>query len=355
MPASRIVLLAVLAWFASGIQAQENQLRTLTVATKSTPPFVIRDGAQWTGLSIELWRLIEAKLGVNSKFVEQDLETMLTQTAQGKVDIAVAAITVTAERGDALEFSHPFLSSGLGIATRGEERGLVTAVMDRLFSASLLNALLALGGVLAICGVLVWLFERRANEEFGGSNLEGLGSGLWFSAVTMTTVGYGDKSPKTIGGRLVALVWMFASVIIISSYTAAIASALTVERVATTVRGPEDLPAARIGTVRASTASQWLTEKNLRHSSYADIETVMRGLRTGSIDAVVYDAPILRSLAIAEEGQEPVTVLPHVLRRESYAFAMPPDSTLRKSLNSALLEVLESGRWLTLREHYLGR
>ena len=40
-------------------------------------------------------------------------------------------------------------------------------------------------------------------------------SAFWWAAVTMTTVGYGDKTPVTTGGRIVGLVWMFTSVIVI--------------------------------------------------------------------------------------------------------------------------------------------
>tara|TARA_R110002072_G_scaffold217365_1_gene374960 strand:+ start:25863 stop:26918 length:1056 start_codon:yes stop_codon:yes gene_type:complete len=335
------------------LAAQDLPNRPLTVATKVAPPFVSHSDAGWTGLSIELWRLVAAKMGVQSELVERDLATMLKDTADGKVDLAIAALTVTAEREAVIDFSHPFLSSGLGIATRQQEQGVVGAVIERLFSASLLNALLALALVLTICGVLVWLFERRVNaEQFGGKGLSGLGSGLWFSAVTMTTVGFGDKAPKTIGGRAVALVWMFASVIVISSYTAAIASALTVESMTGVVRGPEDLPGARVGTVSSSAAAEWLTGRRLDFRGYTALQPAMDDLESGQLDAVVYDSPILHSLTT--DGGE-IRVLPHTLRQDNYAFAMPHGSPLRKPLNRALLEVLESSAWTSLRERYLGK
>ena len=46
------------------------------------------------------------------------------------------------------------------------------------------------GGV----GSLIWLAERRRNAEQFAEPLAGIGSGMWFALVTLTTVGYGDKA-----------------------------------------------------------------------------------------------------------------------------------------------------------------
>lgn len=333
-------------------QVQDPTPRSLVVATKEAPPFVIRQGQGWTGLSIELWRMLEAKLGVQTTFKERSLEDMLNDTATGEVDLAIAAITVTPDREELMEFTHPYLSSGLGIATRARDEGLIAALMARLFSADLLSAVFALGLVLGVCGLLIWLLERRANpEQFGGKGLTGPGNGFWFSAVTMTTVGYGDKSPVTFGGRLVALVWMFASIMIISGYTAAIASALTTDRMAAVIRGKEDLPSARVGTLDNSSAAEWLEDRRIAFTDYPDLAAAIDSLEIGTLDAVVYDAPILKSLIRDDSKSQ---VLPQVLRHEQYSIALPPNSPLRKELNRALLEVIESEAWVRLRERYLG-
>ncbi len=337
---------------AAATPGQEPTARVLTVATKETPPFVVRDGDGWTGLSIELWRLLEPRLGVTSRFVERDLQGMLDGVADGTVDLALAAITMTPDREEQIDFTHPFLNSGLGIATRGREEGMLTALLARVFSLDLLRALFALFVVLTGCGLLVWLFERRANpDQFGGKGLAGPGAGFWFSAVTMTTVGYGDKAPMTLGGRVVALVWMFASIIVISGYTASIASALTVDRMSAVIRGPEDLPGARIGTLTGSAATRWLQERRLAFSGYADLRQAFDDLEQSRLDAIVYDAPILSSMTA---GSDTLRVLPHILRQEQYAIALPRGSELREPVNTALLELLQTEQWSSLRTRYLG-
>ena len=78
-----------------------------------------------------------------------------------------------------------------------------------------------------ITGIIVWSFERRKNSEmFGDGTVAGIGHGIWWAMVTMTTVGYGDKSPKTTGGRIVALMWMIFSIIFIANVTANITTSL---------------------------------------------------------------------------------------------------------------------------------
>ena len=57
-----------------------------------------------------------------------------------------------------------------------------------------------------------------------GANIEGVWGALWWSATTVTTVGYGDRFPVTRDGRLVAIGLMLAGIALIGVVTAAIAS-----------------------------------------------------------------------------------------------------------------------------------
>jgi ABC-type amino acid transport substrate-binding protein len=201
----------------------------LTVATREVPPFAFRgeDGA-WRGIAVDLWAGVAERLGVEYRFIELGLTEMLDAVAEGRADAAVAALTITSDRERRVDFSHPFHTSGLGIAVHQRPAGGLVKVLKRLFSGQFLAVLGGLLALLTVVGVLIWLAERRTNAHFPGAPAKGIGAGLWWSAVTMTTVGYGDKAPTTLFGRALAMVWMFAGLIIISGFTAAITTALTV-------------------------------------------------------------------------------------------------------------------------------
>jgi voltage-gated potassium channel Kch len=65
----------------------------------------------------------------------------------------------------------------------------------------------------------IMLFEPGANDQF-----ETLWDSFWYSVVTVTTVGYGDKSPITLGGKLVGLLLMGLGVVVLAAITGQIAS-----------------------------------------------------------------------------------------------------------------------------------
>ena len=81
-----------------------------------------------------------------------------------------------------------------------------------------------------------------------------------WSVVTMTTVGYGDKAPRTGLGKVVGLLWMFISVIIIAALTGAIATKLTVDSLTPSISGPHDLHDKEVGTIKETVGDHYLNQ-----------------------------------------------------------------------------------------------
>lgn len=78
--------------------------------------------------------------------------------------------------------------------------------------------------LLVFSSVLVVYFERSAPN----SNIRSFGDALWWGGETVSTVGYGDFYPVTLGGRLVAGVLFFNGVALLSVITAGLAQRFTV-------------------------------------------------------------------------------------------------------------------------------
>lgn len=333
----------------------EAEPAALTIGIKQAAPFAIKlDDGTWTGISIELWREIAAELGVTFRLEEYELEGLLEAVRVGKVDLAVGAITINAAREADMDFSHPIHSTGLAIAVHPKQRGGVLTTLARVFSKEFALVVLALVILLAGIGTLVWLAERRKNPaQFGGSVAHGIGAGIWWSGVTMTTVGYGDKAPITVAGRMLALAWMFAAIIVTSLFTASMTSALTVRQLESSITGPDDLSGVIVATIPASTSSAYLDRRNLAFQEVPDVETGLRRVAAGEVDAMLYDAPLLRYSA-KHLGGDAVVVLPITFRRQDYGFALPSGSPLRERINRALLAELPRDRFRALLEHYLG-
>lgn len=324
------------------------------VGTKVAPPFVIKqDDGSFTGISIELWQRAAEEMGLTYEFREMDLQDLISGLQDGTLDVSVAALTVNASREAVVDFSHPFHTTGLAIAVPLEGSALV-ATMKRLISWEFLAVLAALTGLLLLVGFLLWLAERHKNKDmFGGKPAEGIGASFWWAAVTMTTVGYGDKAPITLAGRIIGLVWMFAGIIIISSFTAAIATSLTVSQLETRVQGADDLPDVRVATLIGSTSADYLERQGIRFRPQTDLTAAVEGLAQARFEAVVYDKPILQYMANQEYPRR-TQVLPETLERQDYAIALPEGSNLRESLNQQLLKIIESETWRLVLAGYLG-
>ncbi|PIQ28310.1 ABC transporter substrate-binding protein [bacterium (Candidatus Blackallbacteria) CG17_big_fil_post_rev_8_21_14_2_50_48_46] len=332
--------------------AQAEPPTRLRVATKSAPPFVILTESDMQGMVIDLWKAVSSDLKLNYEMkTYRTMGEVLKAVETGQADLAIGPISVSAQREAILDFSQPFFQGGEGIATVKK----AGSVMDGLLSIMNLNLLRALGAlatVIFIFGILIWAFERRKNtSQFGGSILKGMGQGFWWSAVTMTTVGYGDKAPVTFLGRSVALVWMFASVITISGFTAAISSSITLSNLQSKVTGLGELSHTRVGAAHSTSGSLFLSDLKIQYKSYENIESALTALEKGELDAVVHDLPILRYL-VAQKASRNLVVLGENLHSENYAFALPQGSPLREALNQSLLRFLDTPRWQQIQDSY---
>ena len=225
-----------------------NVERVLVIGTKDAPPFAMKDDrGEWTGLSIDLWKHIAEQLHFRYRVKETTLQGLIDETAAGELDGAVTALTVTAKREEVVDFTQPFYATGLGIAVAKHSIFNWWPLLRSLISPGFWVALLGLLGITVLIGVIVWLLERQ-NEVFGRHAKAGIVRGVWWSASTMAQAST-EHEPATVGGRLVALLWMAASVITIAVFTAGVTSQLTAKQLKGIIHSFRDLKSVRVGAV----------------------------------------------------------------------------------------------------------
>jgi ABC-type proline/glycine betaine transport system substrate-binding protein len=334
----------------------KKRAESLRVAIKRLEPFVIYQDRRYTGFSIDLWERIADEMGINYELYGVNTTAkLLDEVKRAAADIAIAGIGITSKREQDLDFSHPFFESGLQIMVSEDFEAplgiLLTKVLSILLAPGLIYGIGVFLMVIFIAAHIIWLLERRHNPQFSKGYFSGLWQSIWWAVVTVTTVGYGDKTPKGGMGRLFGLFWILAGYFVFAYFTASVTTTFTVQKLRGEINGPEDLFNKKVATVIRSPAAEYLTGQGISSIRLEDIEKAYYLLEAGKVDAVVYDAPVLQHYAL-KKGQGKVKVVGLIFQRQFYGIALQVDSPLREEINIALLRLVEKGEYKKIHDKW---
>ncbi len=331
----------------------------LVAGVTPAPPFAIKnpDGT-WDGIAVELWRRVGRQAGFEAALCEVPEGDLLGAVTGGAVDVALT-LPASHEAEARADFTAPYYTATLGVAQRSGNG--IWEVLAELFSPTFLKIAAGLAVLLLIVGVVIWLFERRDNEEDFREGKEGVWDGFWWAGVTMTTIGYGDKSPDSVGGKVTALLWMLVSMAVTAALTAALVSSLGLGGSGGgSVKIPGDLRDKAVGVADGSAVAGYLEEEGVAFETVADIPAGLRAVDEKRLDAFVGPAPVLRYYK--ENGDYDLEIGTTQAEPQPWAFAVAEGAALREPLSRAALReplsraVLEQTRgaaWRALLDRYL--
>lgn len=347
---------ALVAWSLFALTLLPTQSAPLRVGVFEEPPYALKTAnGQWQGLSVELWREIAKRAQRDFELVEIPAENIPAAFEQGHIDVAVGDLPVDASLASQMDFSHPYINSHLGvIVTTRRWRTDWLLVAQDLLTWDIARAVLAIIGVMALSGISIWLVEHRhRNGDFGGSWLEGIGSGLWFSASTMTSTGYGDKTPVTLIGRAVAFFWMLVGAAILAGFIGVVASSVSDARSRAAIASVSDLLRLRVGAPEEGGIGETLRQAGGHCESYGSIEEGIADVAAGRIDAFIGDHLVL-AYALRNSRSRNVHLQALPAYQLSIAFGFPNGSPLRHQTFIPLLESLSSPEWASALRFWLG-
>ncbi|TRY94103.1 hypothetical protein DNTS_028566 [Danionella cerebrum] len=283
-----------------------------------------------------------------------------------KADLAVAALTITAEREKVIDFSKPFMTLGISIMYRvhiGRRPGYFS-FLDPFSPGVWLFMLLA---YLAVSCVLFLVARLTPYEWYNPHpclkgrcslliNQYSLGNSFWFPVGGFMQQG-STIAPRALSTRCVSGVWWAFTLIIISSYTANLAAFLTVQRMEMPIESVDDLAdqtAIEYGTMHGGSTmtffqnSRYQTYQRMWNFMYSKQPSVFVKSTEEGIARVLNSnyAYLLESTMNEYYRQRNcnLTQIGGLLDTKGYGIGMPLGSVYRDEFDLAILKLQEENR-----------
>ncbi|CAF3561467.1 unnamed protein product [Rotaria sp. Silwood1] len=287
----------------------------------------------------------------------QTYNELILAVSNGVYDIVIGDVTVTAERRELVDFSSSIYDDSLRILIR--KTGNVNIDLFSFLKPFSRNLWLLLLGTLIYSGILVFIIERQNNEALQNrSILSQISMSLWYSFGTV--VGYGvDFSSNTASGRLLTGGLYILSLILVASYTANLASELTIAKSKTFISGIDDIkngkiPFNRFGVVVGSSDEEYYLREisNSIRNFYPlqSYEESFDDLRAGIIDASFVDSG--NGEYVLNNIYCDLTAVGDGFSKTVFAIVTPKEWLYAQDLDVNILSLKESGELENLREKW---
>jgi len=193
----------------------------------------------------------------------------------------------------------------------------------------------------SLSGIIIWFLDHASNPgEFPPPFLRGTWEGFWWALVTMTTVGYGDRSPKSALGRVFCILWIITGVIIVSIFTALVTASLS----ASTVQIFK-IHGSKIGAINGSEEFKLGVTMNADMQVFPHVLKMTEALLAHEIDgALVDNFVITHSLNLIQD--EPIRIERYIDHQITYGVVLAKNSSklekcFRQFLHNHPQEVFE--------------
>uniref|UniRef100_A0A8C3BL89 Glutamate receptor n=1 Tax=Cairina moschata TaxID=8855 RepID=A0A8C3BL89_CAIMO len=315
--------------------------------------------------------------GKHGKKVNNVWNGMIGEVVYHRAVMAVGSLTINEERSEVVDFSVPFVETGISVMVSRSNGTVSPSAFLEPFSASVWVMMFVM--LLIVSAMAVFIFEYFSPVGYNRNLAQGkdphgpsftIGKAVWLLWGLVFNNSVPVQNPKGTTSKIMVSVWAFFAVIFLASYTANLAAFMIQEEFVDQVTGlsdkkfqrPHDYsPPFRFGTVPNGS-----TERNIRNN-YPDmhlymtkynqkgVEDALVSLKTGKLDAFIYDAAVLNYKAGRDEGCKLVTIgSGYIFATTGYGIALQKGSPWKRQIDLALLQFVGDGEmeeletlWLT--------
>uniref|UniRef100_H3B3B4 Glutamate receptor n=1 Tax=Latimeria chalumnae TaxID=7897 RepID=H3B3B4_LATCH len=301
--------------------------------------------------------------GKHGKKIEGVWNGMIGEVFYKRADMAIGSLTINEERSEIIDFSVPFVETGISVMVSRSNGTVSPSAFLEPYSPAVWVMMFVM--CLTVVAVTVFIFEYFSPVGYnrslstgarpGGSKFT-IGKSIWLLWALVFNNSVPVENPKGTTSKIMVLIWAFFAVIFLASYTANLAAFMIQEEYMDTVSGLSDRkfqhPQEQYPPLKFGTVPNGSTEKNIR-SNYPDMHTYMikynqrtvedalQNLKTGKLDAFIYDAAVLNYMARKDEGCKLVTIgSGKVFATTGYGIALQKGSKWKRPIDLALLQFL---------------
>uniref|UniRef100_A0A8C4QMV0 Glutamate receptor n=1 Tax=Eptatretus burgeri TaxID=7764 RepID=A0A8C4QMV0_EPTBU len=297
---------------------------------------------------------------------------MVKELIQHKADLAVAPLSISYRREKVIDFSKPFMTSGISIMYR-KPNGTCPGLFSFLYPFSSEVWIYILLSYLGVCSVLFivarftpyeWYNPHPCNPDSDVvENSFTLINSFWFGVGALMQQG-SELMPRALSTRIVGVTWWFFILIIVSSYTANLAAFLTIERMDSPISSADDLAKQtkiEYGVIRDGTTMTFFKKSKI--STYEKMWAFMSSHPMALINSsdegthrvLTTDYAFLAESTFIEYeiGRNcNLTQVGGLLDNKGYGIGTPIGSPYRDKMSIAILQLQDEGKLMKLKDKW---
>lgn len=327
----------------------------VTVGVYVHPPFVMGTGDDYHGMAIDLWEWLADQLDLESDYVQlNNVGELVNAAASAEIDVAITNMTVTKERAEQIDFTHPWFDAGQRIMVNEDRSAGFWDVVTGLSESGHLRAYAWIVFVIILATILITLFDRYFDKDFPRRWRDGLAESF-YTVMSVATSGRPPARKNLFGwiGRFWQGLWLVCGIAVLAYVTSSVTSVMTTLSLTNQINNIADLSGRPVGVQPGSVAEEYARQFGLDSRHFDRLEDAVAALLDGRIDAIVDDAPVLEYHAHINP-QLPVTVVGPIFAPDKYAFGLTHESELTRELSVELIGAYESGLIEEIRTEYFG-
>ncbi|XP_073131183.1 glutamate receptor 2.2-like [Henckelia pumila] len=278
------------------------------------------------------------------------------QVYLGNYDVVAGDVTISANRSQYVDFTLPYLATGVSMVVPIKEDMsnnawvFVTPLTKELWLTSFCS--------FVFIGSLIWILEHRINEDFRGPPWHQVGMIFWFAFSTMV-FSHKERVISNLA-RFVLIIWFLVVLILTQSYTASLASMLTVQKLQPKVTDINVLLENKdyVGCSKASFVVEYLKMMNFNESRIVKFDSaeemdrlLSKGSGNGGIAAAFHEIPYIK-LFLSKYCSKYIMVDP-MYKADGFGFVFPIGSPLVRDVSRAILNVTESKKMVEIERKWL--